>query len=166
MSATNPGRLVKGWVDFEFGLFGSKRKGCWFNYGEDVVLIRTDMLSDMGALDLHKVQVLAFSDDLFITDRECIRIIDAVTTLAPLCREVLLCYDIRPDGERNLGKPGRHRSEWYMLDDQDFVPQIDTLESQWTMSGQAVKWSSLRGTLQELWKKRLMDRGFRGPLGA
>ena len=147
--------------DFEFGLFGSKRKGCWFNYTEDVVLVRTDMLSNVKALNLHKVQVLAFSDDLFITDRECIRIIDAVATLVPLCREVLLCYDIRPKGERNLGKPGRHRSDWYMLDDQDLVPQIGTLESQWTMSGQAVKWSSLRRTLQALWKKRLMHKEIR-----
>lgn len=144
---------------FEFGIFGTQRRGYWFNHASDTVKLSCDLILHphfSKSLDLSHMQNIAFSHTQFKTEPHCLAAIDIISNLAPRCRTILLFL------EQDAGLHHRHssltgKSRRHTLQDDDIVGNHAFPPARGLRDG-PICWRDLRAVVKAIWIEYAVQR--------
>ncbi|ODA76745.1 hypothetical protein RJ55_08016 [Drechmeria coniospora] len=146
---------------FLFGIIRNTRRGFWFNYMEDIVLLDSGTLKHVGQLFLGQVRNVAIFYSQLRYEADCEIFIHIVGKYLDQCRNVLVlcCNDFTVNSI--WGIPSRCSLTLHPLGDLDLVYKPDYYSYTFTCTNDGeVAWMDFRHVVLQVWKRLLRHEGF------
>ncbi|KAH6691558.1 hypothetical protein F5X68DRAFT_202105 [Plectosphaerella plurivora] len=143
---------------FEFGLYGTKRRGYWLNHTSDIVKITTDLLAHpyFHSVDLSRIQRLAFGQAQFKSEPNAAGILELILTTCRSCREIVMLYD--QDSRFTYRHPSTlTRTNIQVLKEDDIIGNHAFPPSRNLPDG-PITWGELHGTVMDVWEEYMIER--------